>query len=308
MAQTPSFSTESSVPLPDAFTDELTSLFTEAKTSIVQVHNEQWGGGTGIVWRKDGRVLTNHHVVPRDQDRIHVRFSDGRDFEARVLQRDPQLDLAVLKIQDSKEKFQTLPLGDSTKLRVGEWVFAIGHPWGQRWVVTAGIVSAVSTIRWRQGGKMQYIKSDVRLAPGNSGGPLLNADGHVIGINAMIFGGDLSVSIPMHSVKSWLASLPASQSRGRLGVEIQSVELPKNIQQQLRPPRETGLLVVGTISRPDTLHDLLIGDILLDVAGVPVPDGATLRQQIARQSEAKVVPMQLLRGGQVVATDVALVA
>jgi serine protease Do len=308
MTQTPSFSTQSSLPLPDVFTAELTSLFTEARNSIVQVHNERRGGGTGIVWQEDGRVLTNHHVVPSDHDSIHVRFPDGRDFEARVLQRNPQLDLAVLKIQHSADKFQTLPLGDSTKLRVGEWVFAIGHPWGQRWVVTAGIVSAVSTITLRQGGRMQYIKSDVRLAPGNSGGPLLNADGHVIGINAMIFGGDLSVSIPIYSVKNWLAKLPTSQSnKGRLGIEIQRIELPKSIQQQLHPPRETGLLVVGTISRPDTLHDLLIGDILLDVAGIPVPDGVTLRQQIAQQSEAKVVPMKIARGGQVITADVALV-
>lgn len=308
MTQTPSFSTQSSLPLPDAFTAELTSLFTEARPSIVQVHNERRGGGTGIVWQDDGRVLTNHHVVPDDQSRIHVRFPDGRDLDAHVLQRNSQLDLAVLKIQNSKEKFQILPLGDSTKLRVGEWVFAIGHPWGQRWVVTAGIVSTVSTITLRQGGKTQYIKSDVRLAPGNSGGPLLNADGHVIGINAMIFGGDLSVSIPIHSVKSWLARLPANQSRGHLGIEIQRVELPKSIQQQLHPARETGLLVVGTIARPDTLHDLLIGDILLDVAGVPVPDGATLRQQIAQRSDAMVVPMQILRSGQVVTVDVALVS
>jgi serine protease Do len=174
--------------------------------------------------------------------------------------------------------------------------------------VTAGIVSTISTLTLRQGGRTQYIKSDVRLAPGNSGGPLLNADGHVIGVNAMIFGGDLSVSIPIHNVKNWLARLPASQKRGRLGVEIQTVELPKSVQQQLQPPRETGLLVVGTINRPDTLHDLLVGDILLDVAGVPVPDGTTLRQQVAKQSEAKVVPMKLLRGGQVVTPDVALVA
>jgi serine protease Do len=286
MTQTPSFSTQSSLPLPDIFTAELTALFTAARPAIVQVYNEQRGGGTGVVWQEDGRILTNHHVVPNDQHRIHVRFPDGRDLEARVLQRNPQLDLAVLKIQNNEEKFPTLPLGDSTKLRVGEWVFAIGHPWGQRWVVTAGIVSAVSTITFRQGGKTQYIKSDVRLAPGNSGGPLLNADGHVIGINAMIFGGDLSVSIPIHVVKNWLDKLPANQSqkRGRLGVEIQQVELPQNIQQQLRPSRATGLLVVGTIARPDTLHDLLLGDTLLAVAGTPVPDGVTLRQKIAEQS------------------------
>jgi serine protease Do len=310
MTQTPSFSTQSSLPLPDAFSAELTALFTNAKPAIVQVYNEQRGGGTGVVWQEDGRILTNHHVVPSDQHRIRVRFPDGRDLEARVLQRNPQLDLAVLKIQNSAEKFQALPLGDSTRLRVGEWVFAVGHPWGQRWAVTAGIVSAVSTITFRQGGKTQYIKSDVRLAPGNSGGPLLNADGQVIGINAMIFGGDLSVSIPIHIVKNWLANLPTEQNqkRGRLGIEIQRVELPKNIQQQLHPSQETGLLVVSTLTRPDTLNNLLIGDILLAVAGVPVPDGITLRQQVAQQSADKPLPITLVRGGKVVTTNVALVA
>ena len=101
----------------------------------------------------------------------------------------------------------------------------------------------------------------------------------------------------------------ASENARLLGIiEIQRVELPKSIQQQVQPSRETGLLIVGTISRPDTLRDLLIGDILLDVAGVPVPDGTTLRQQIARHSENNVVPMQLIRGGRVITTDVALVA
>src|SRR5579859_4156296 len=240
MAQTPSFSTQSSLPLPDVFTAELTSLFTEARASIVQVHNERRGGGTGVVWQEDGRILTNHHVVPDDQDRIHVRFPDGRDLDAGVLQRNPQLDLAVLKIQNSKEKFQTLPLGDSTKLRVGEWVFAIGHPWGQRWVVTAGIMSAMRTAKLGDDLTTHYIQSDVGLAPGNSGGPLLNADGQVVGINAMIFGGDLSVAIPSSVVKGWLAELPAR--RVTLGIEILTTELPTSLRSVAA--QASGIMVV----------------------------------------------------------------
>ena len=130
-----------------------------------------------------------------------------------------RLDLALLKIQG--DGLKPLALGDSTKLRVGEWVFAIGHPWGQRWVVTAGIVSTMRTAKLKNGLETHYIQSDVGLAPGNSGGPLLNADGRVVGINAMIFGGDLSVSIPSSVVQNWLAELP--DRRVTLGIEIQTV-------------------------------------------------------------------------------------
>ncbi|MBV9230632.1 MAG: trypsin-like peptidase domain-containing protein, partial [Chloroflexi bacterium] len=201
------------------------------------------------------------------------------------------------------DNLKALPVGDSSKLRVGEWVFAIGHPWGQRWAVTAGIVSGISSVKLADNLTTQYIKSDVLLAPGNSGGPLLDADGNVVGINAMIFGGDLSVSIPSNVVSGWLKSLP----RGRitLGIEIQTVELPTNIRQSLQLQRETGLLVVGVGARYVQRNDLLVGDILLDVAGKPVNDAAALRHILASGEPGKDVPMKILRGGVVVEADIA---
>ncbi len=302
MTQTTPFSTSSAVPLPDVFSQELTQLFDRVKPGIVQVRTDQRGGGTGFVWQRDGRILTNNHVVPSDRQHIQVHFPDGRTFDAKVLRRNPQLDLALLKIDG--EQFTSLPLGDSKRLRVGEWVFAIGHPWGQRWTVTAGILSVMSTLRISQNRTAQYIKSDVRLAPGNSGGPLLDADGNVVGINAMIFGGDLSASIPSHVVNNWLAEQP--KSRVKLGIELQTVELPAYLREQEKLEQTTGILVVGTRGRSETHRDLLIGDILLNVAGETVPDGQTLRRVIVNKTASEALPVKLVRGGTLHTVDVTL--
>jgi serine protease Do len=187
-------------------------------------------------------------------------------------------------------------------LRVGELVFAVGHPWGQRWSLTAGIVSTVGTVRLARNLTTQYIKSDVQLAPGNSGGPLLNAAGEVVGVNAMIFGGDLSVSIPSNVVKQWLAELP--KRRVALGVEIQTIELPQATQRTLQPQRSTGVLIVSTRARKEHLTDILVGDIVLDVANTAVTDTTTLRQQLTQYREGDTVPMRILRGGNVITLDV----
>ncbi|HZO72769.1 MAG TPA: trypsin-like peptidase domain-containing protein [Ktedonobacteraceae bacterium] len=203
MTQTIVPETASSFPLPDAFSSALVAMFNTVQHAIVQVRTTERGGGTGMIWRTDGQIITNNHVIRGN--RAEILLADGRKLEAAVLHRSPELDLALLSV--AADNLKALPLGDSSRLRVGEWVFAIGHPWGQRWALTAGIVNSISSIRLANDTTVQYIKSDARLAPGNSGGPLLNADGQVVGINAMIFGGDLSVSIPSNTVSGWLASL-----------------------------------------------------------------------------------------------------
>ncbi|MDQ6661091.1 MAG: trypsin-like peptidase domain-containing protein, partial [Chloroflexota bacterium] len=190
MTQTNTPAIHSSLPLPDMFSSGLVELFDKAQHSIVQVHTAGRGGGTGVIWHSDGRIITNAHVVGRHEANIKVMLLDGQMLEAKLLHRNPELDLALLQV--SGNDLRPLPFADSSRLRVGEWVFAIGHPWGQRWVVTAGIVSSRSSIRVAEDLTTEFIKSDVLLRPGNSGGPLLNADGEVVGINAMIFGGDLS--------------------------------------------------------------------------------------------------------------------
>jgi serine protease Do len=279
-------------------------MFNTVQPSIVQVGIQGRGGGTGVIWNPDGRIITNAHVVANEQAKIHVHLTDGRTLEAKVLHRDPRLDLAMLKVNG--DNLKALPIGNSSRLRIGEWVFAIGHPWGQRWALTAGIVSSLSSVKVADDLTTRYIKSDVGLAPGNSGGPLLDAEGKVVGINAMIFGGDLSVAIPSDIVSTWLAGLPASKRLVTLGIEIQQVELPPNIRNGSKPQRETGLLIVGIAAdRQAQYSDLLIGDILLELDGKPVNNGATLRKLLAESEERKAVSMNILRGGVVVTVDVA---
>lgn len=296
MTQTVEFQAQSA--LPDIFSSALTEIFQTAKQSIVQVSTEQRGGGTGIIWHKDGRIITNNHVVGRDDARVQVHLADGRTLDAKVLQRNPRLDLALLKV--NADKLQDLPTGDSAKLRVGEWVFAIGHPWGQRWVITSGIISAISVVKLAEDLTTQYLKSDVQLAPGNSGGPLLNAEGQVVGINAMIFGGDLSIAIPSHVVNTWLESLP--RGRRKLGVALQAIEV--NLPEK---PATTGLMIVGIGAERQMAHqDLLVGDIVLTVQGQAVPDVATLRKLIDNDKES--VSMQIVRGGKSISVEVTTLA
>ena len=217
------------------------------------------------------------------------------------------------------DNLQAASVGDSSKLRVGEWVFAIGNPWGQRGVVTAGIVSGISATKENgDDSPRRYIKSDVHLAPGNSGGPLLDAEGKVIGINAMIFGGDLAVAIPSNVVSSWLAGLP--KRRVTLGIEVQPIELPSAIRQQAGVDAEqtSGLLVVALESlASDGLNGLngtgqavhtgvLIGDILLNVAGKSVVDVASLLDVVARHEPQDNVHVKVVRGGTIVTLNVAI--
>ncbi len=298
MTQTETYTQQSSFPLPDAFSAELTRMFTTVQPGIVQVHTEGRGAGTGIIWNEDGHIITNNHVVAKDNAKVQVFLSDGRTLDAKVLHRNPRLDLALLKA--TGENLKPLNAGDSTKLRVGEWVFAVGHPWGQRWVVTAGIVSSQRTAKIADDVTTQYIQSDVLLAPGNSGGPLLDTDGNVVGINAMIFGGDLSVAIPSNVVTTWLAGL--TKRTIKLGIAVQTVELSDAMRQSFNTERTSGLLIVG-IEETRQASDILVGDIVLTVAGKPVNDPAALRHILAQQGEAKTVALTLVRAGAIVSLE-----
>ena len=226
-------------------------------------------------------------------------LADGRTLDAKVLHRNPRLDLALLKATEDLP--EPLTIGDSAALRVGEWVFAIGHPWGQRWIITAGIMSAIRTAKLAEDVTTQYIQSDVLLAPGNSGGPLLNADGSVVGINAMIFGGDLSVSIPTNVVTNWLASL--TKRTTKLGIAVQTVELSATVRTSPNIQREAGLLIVGIEDTRQT-SNLLVGDILLDVAGKPVTTPTELRQIVVQLGTPEKVSITLVRAGAVMTLEV----
>jgi len=172
------------------FTQVIDEFVQRVMPSLVIVRGHRFGAGAGIVWDANGLILTNNHVVGR-QAPIVVLQNDG-EYESKLIARDPDVDLALLSI-DAADLTPLKPA--SVSPRVGEIVFAFGHPWGQRNTVTRGIVSALVHAHNRRGDKLPVIRSDTPLAPGNSGGPLVNAKGEVVGINAMIIGGDQSVSI-----------------------------------------------------------------------------------------------------------------
>jgi serine protease Do len=172
------------------FTQVISDLVEQVMPSLVIVRGHRFGAGAGIVWDANGLILTNNHVVGRHNP-IVVLQNDG-EYKSRLIARDPDVDLALLSI-DAMGLTALKPAPVSP--RVGEMVFAFGHPWGQRNTVTRGIVSALVHAHNRRGDKLPVIRSDTPLAPGNSGGPLVNAKGEVVGINAMIIGGDQSVSI-----------------------------------------------------------------------------------------------------------------
>ena len=178
-------------------------MLQRAGRSLVQVRSGRDGAGAGIIWRHDGLVLTNHHVARHGH--LQVVLAGGQAFDASLVASQPESDLALLKIDA-----QDLPvalISDSSQVRVGQLVFALGHPWGQVGFITSGIISAIGTFETRSGERLPYLRTDATLAPGNSGGPLLNAVGGVIGINAMIIGGDQYVAIPGQLVRAFIESV-----------------------------------------------------------------------------------------------------
>jgi serine protease Do len=187
------------------FTQVIADLVEQVLPSLVVVRGRRFGAGSGIVWDSNGLILTNNHVVGRHMP--IVMLQDDGEYESKLIARDPDVDLALLSI-DATGLTPLQPA--SVSPRVGEMVFAFGHPWGQRNTVTRGIVSALVTAQNRRGDKLPIVRSDAPLAPGNSGGPLVNARGEVVGINAMIIGGDQSVSIAVSVVSDFVRKATAN--------------------------------------------------------------------------------------------------
>jgi len=189
------------------FTQVIDDLVQRVMPSLVIMRGHRYGAGAGIVWDANGLILTNNHVVGRRTPIVILQ--NDREYESRLIARDPDADLALLSI-DATDLMSLQPAAVSP--RVGEMVFAFGHPWGQRNTVTRGIVSALVTAQNRRGDALPVVRSDTPLAPGNSGGPLVNAKGEVVGINAMIIGGDQSVSIAASVAKDFVNKVFAKKN------------------------------------------------------------------------------------------------
>jgi serine protease Do len=183
------------IDLSTSLADELSDIVSRIHRSLVVLHNGKHGIGAGIIWSREGLVLTNYHVIANGHNR--VALANGEEYSTRLIAQDPEIDLALLEIE--AKDLNPVLVADSHQLRVGQIVLAIGHPWGEQGVVTAGMISSLSKAQTRgPRGSVDVIRSDARLAPGNSGGPLIDASGAVVGINTMIVGGDQGIAIPSH--------------------------------------------------------------------------------------------------------------
>ena len=198
--------------LTSQFESALNDLTSHIRELLVAVGSEHRGVGSGVIVGS-GWVLTNNHVAG-DGRGLQVELNDGSTYPAQVIKRKPDVDLALLQI---KSNHHTAAVFASESPRPGEMVFAFGHPWGQRNVLTGGVISALTSVRTRHG-EIPVVRSDVQLAPGNSGGPLLNAAGEVLGLNTLIFGGDQSVSISASVLREFLEearkTLPQASGAG----------------------------------------------------------------------------------------------
>ena len=256
--------------------------------------------GSGFIVSEDGYIITNHHVVG-DADKITVRLSDKEEYDAKVVGTDEKTDIALVKI-DVKHSLHAVPLGSSTDLQVGDWVMAIGNPFGLDQTVTAGIVSAKGRVIGA-GPYDDFIQTDASINPGNSGGPLLNLKGEVVGINSAIFsqsGGNIGIgfAIPIDLAKSIVAQLrdKGKVTRGWLGVSIQSVtpELAKSF--GLKEP--SGALVAEvTKDSPAEKAGFERGDIIVAFNSTPIKDSHELPALVARTPVGEKAQVTILRGG-----------
>ena len=255
--------------------------------------------GSGFIFTADGYVVTNYHVV-KSADEIVVRLSDRREFKAKLIGFDPKSDIALLKI--NAKGLPTLKMGDSSKLKVGEWVLAIGSPFGFDYSATAGIVSAKGRSLPNEN-YVPFIQTDVAINPGNSGGPLFNLDGEVVGINAQIYsqtGGFMGVSfaIPINVVLDIVDQLKTSGhvTRGWLGVYIQ--EVTRQLAESFGMDQPRGALVAQVMEdSPAGKAGIKVGDIILKFNGQQIVRSADLPPMVGRTQVGQKAKVEVLRGG-----------
>jgi serine protease Do len=275
---------------PSALTDAFVEMAAQLRRSTVQVRGRGPGSGSGVIWRADGLVITNAHVARGPQ--AIVELSDGRTFDAVVTTRDERRDLAALKVETTD--LPAAIIGDSDALRVGALVLAVGNPLGLTGALTTGVVhAAASPDGPRQHG---WVRADVRLAPGNSGGPLADARGRVIGINSMIAGG-LALAVPSNAVERFLAG----GARPALGITMQPVRLP------LDGRVVFGLLVMeAAAGSPAEAAGLLTGDAIIGTGGALFARPDSLLHALDDLAPGDTLRLEIVRGGRRAAVDVQL--
>ncbi len=275
----------------------------------------QKGLGTGFIVDKEGVIITNNHVI-EGADEITVLLSDEHRYPAKVTGRDPRTDIAVVKIDGAKD-LTAIPLGDSDALEVGDWVVAIGNPFGLSHTVSAGIVSAKgrggNDVRLDSSGYYNFLQTDASINPGNSGGPLLNLKGEVVGMNTAIRGDGaqgIGFAIPINMVKQLMPMLlkDGHFTRSALGVIIRDArDLTPEEHKQLKVAGEKGAVIQQIEpGGPADKAKIEVGDVIVGFEGQAIDRGSLLQWLASTAGVGKTVTVRVLRGGKPVDLSVTL--
>ncbi|KFE62131.1 trypsin-like peptidase domain-containing protein [Hyalangium minutum] len=260
--------------------------------------NVRQGAGSGFIVDPKGLVLTNNHVV-EDAVSISVKLDDGRSFPAEILGRDPLTDVAVIKLKGKVEGLPVVGLGDSDAVKVGDWVLAIGNPFGLASSVSLGILSAKAR-NIEAGPYDDFLQTDAAINPGNSGGPLFNMKGEVIGINTAIVGGGTGIgfSVPSNLVKALVPMLEkeGAVTRGYLGIQIQ--DLTADLGKALNLPVTEGAIINDVTSgSPSAKAGLKLDDVVVAIDGQKVGSANALTRVVALKRPGTVSTLTLYRNG-----------
>ena len=269
------------------------------------------GTGSGFIIDQEGHILTNNHVV-EDADIIKVTLQNEKEYEAQLVGSDPKTDIALIKIiqkNGERTSFPFLGMGDSEKLEVGEWVVAIGNPFGLDHTVTTGVVSAKGR-NIGAGPYDEFIQTDASINPGNSGGPLLNMNGDVIGINTAIFSGSggnvgIGFALPINMAKDILEDLKlnGTVTRGWLGVMIQKIT--PELQESFKLKSAKGALINDiSPNGPADRGGMKRGDVITRFDGVEIASMETLPKQVASIKPGNSVKVEVIREGKPMTLDV----
>jgi Do/DeqQ family serine protease len=276
-------------------------FFNSPEGGGVRVRQFQSAGSGVIVDAKNGYIVTNRHVIENASE-ITVTLLDNRHFQAKVVGSDEGTDIAVLKA--SEAHLTEMPLGDSSRLEVGDWVVAIGNPFGLKHTVTAGIVSALGRTGIHPRGYEDFIQTDASINPGNSGGALVNLNGELIGINSAILskdgGGNIGIgfAIPVNMVKAVMEQLITygEVKRGIVGIKLRDVPPEAAESLQLVNARGVEISEVAPGSAADHAG-IKVGDVVVSMNGVPLESAAQLRNGLALLRVGQSVELRLLRNG-----------
>ncbi|HZX74632.1 MAG TPA: trypsin-like peptidase domain-containing protein [Cyclobacteriaceae bacterium] len=291
----------------DAFSQMIITAVDQIKNAVVKIDVYKTvngklkpaGSGSGFIFSSDGLVFTNCHVV-EDAEKIMVSLLNENEIEATLVGKDPDTDIALLKIYS--QGYSVAHLGDATQLQIGQFVIAIGNPYGYQHTVTTGVVSALGRTLQTQSGRLvdHVIQSDAALNPGNSGGPMITTDGEVIGVNTAVLQGaqGLSFSVNINTAKEIAQQLlrDGKVFKAYLGLQLQDVSLNEKVRQHYSLQNKKGIFITRIeANSPASRSQLLEGDIIISFNNKPVGTTHELFKELTQRSILSVTNISVIR-------------